>query len=292
MAQPFTRELLLTTENDSYLFSKHDAYYTNGLFFRLDIAREKSGRKIIHRYELGQCIYTPLARNTRSPADIDRPYCGFLFARYGSSSFPDGGAVFGYDVTLGMVGNASLGEDMQNGYHRLFHYARFAGWKYQVKNAIGIDISVNYTRTVLQTGNIAKLAPVAELSLGSNHTYAKAGTYVCIGAFEQNAGSALFSARIDRTEKDRKRNYELFAYWRPDITWQGYNATVQGGLFTKGDSAVLAKPERVMFQHAIGLCFAQSRWTVKAAVVFENREAITQAMPQRYGSLQVSYRMH
>ena len=94
ITQPvFSRELSFTTENDAYLFGKHDAFYTNGFFIRLSTAGSKKGNKIIQSWELGQMIYTPLIRKTIVPADIDRPYCGFLFGKYSRPRFLKNDAV-------------------------------------------------------------------------------------------------------------------------------------------------------------------------------------------------------
>jgi lipid A 3-O-deacylase len=287
--QFYAREFSVITENDAYLFHKHDAYYTNGIFLRLNWAGEKNGRKTVHAAELGQMIYTPLIRKTQSTNDIDRPYCGYLFARYARNKFSPEDALFQYSLTLGVVGNLSLGESMQNSYHRLFDYSRFTGWQYQVQNAVGMDIGLLYARTLWQN-NLGKIVPAAQLSLGTNYTNARLGNYFCLGATEKNSNSALWNARVQTREPALRRKSEFFVYWYPEIILQGYNATVQGGLFSKGQGAVLAQPERWMFQQTVGVCYAETRWTIKAGVCFQDKEALSQKTAQQYGSLQLSYR--
>ena len=78
----------LTTENDAYFLKTEDAYYTNGLFFHYSYAKSgKSGSRQIHQFMVGQKIFTPLFRNTQTPADIDRPYAGYSFAQYSQTHF-------------------------------------------------------------------------------------------------------------------------------------------------------------------------------------------------------------
>ncbi len=292
-AASFAHEITITNENDAYLFGKHDAYYTNGIFIRLGSAIEKNQKKIIRSYEAGQMIYTPLIRKTQNAADIDRPYCGFLFARYGRMAFTAGDGVFQYSATLGVVGNLSLGENLQNSYHRLLGYGRFTGWKYQVENAVGLDLGISYAKTIVQDPSWIKLVPQVQASLGTNYTNAKMGMYFCIGGFEENTNSVLWNARISQTENKLKRKAELFVYWYPEIILQGYNATVQGGLFAKGNgTAVLAEPERLMFQQTAGICYAENRWTAKFSISFQEKETRSQKTAQQYGSVQLSYRMH
>lgn len=287
-----TREFTFTTENDAYLFQKKDAYYTNGFAFTLRTAGEKKGVRVMHTYELGQKIYTPLLRKTTGPQDIDRPYCGYLYAQYTQTRFPVGDAILQYGATLGQVGPYSLGENVQSSYHKMLGYARFTGWQYQVQNSLGADLGVRYARTVFQDSSLFKWVPVAEASLGSNFTYAKLGAYLCVGVFEKNQQSALWNARIQKKKSRTERAYELFAYWYPQVLLQGYNVTVQGGLFSKGSGAVLSDPKRVMFQQQFGLYYASGKISANLALVIQSREAITQINLQRYGSVQLSYRFH
>lgn len=287
-----SREFTFTLENDALLLQKKDAYYTNGFAFNLRIAGEKKGKRIIRSYELGQKLYTPLIRKTTGPKDIDRPYCGYLYLQYTQTRFPVGDAILQYQASLGQTGELSLGENVQSSYHKLLGYARFTGWQYQVQNALGANLGIRYARTVLQDSSLFKWVPVAEASLGFDFTYARIGSYFCLGVFEKNQQSTLWNARLQKGNSGAERKYELFAYWYPQVLFQGYNVTVQGGLFSKGSGAVLGEPERVMFQHNFGLCYASGRVSANLALVIQSKETTTQAQVHRYGSLQLSYRFH
>ena len=286
----FTHELSFTNENDAYLLGKHDAYYTNGVFMRLSIAGSHRLRKTVHSYEAGQMIFTPLIRKTQSPADIDRPYCGFLFGRYSRSVFIPGDGILQYSGTLGVVGAASLGENLQETYHSLLGYGQFDGWKYQVQNAVGLDAGFLYAPLAWEDSTWAKLVPALQLSLGMNYTYAKLGAYFCVGAMEKNSNSALWNARVQSGAEPLRRHSELFIFWYPEMEYQVYNATVQGGLFSKGSGAVLTAPVRWMFNNYLGICYAEGRSTLKFSIVFQDRETVTQKTIQQYGSLQFNYR--
>src|SRR6478609_7005245 len=135
--ETYAKEISFTTENDAYLFQHKDAYYTNGVFFAIRSAQEKKGKKLIQGLELGQMIFTPLIRKTEGPADIDRPYCGYLFLQYNQTRFTSKRSVLQLKISIGEVGNASWGEGLQNSYHKLLGYGRFSGWQYQVQNAFG-----------------------------------------------------------------------------------------------------------------------------------------------------------
>lgn len=285
--QPYRKEIGFTTENDAYLFAKKDAYYTNGFFAALHLATEKKDRKVVHAFEMGQMIFTPLLRKTSGPQDIDRPYCGYLSLKYTHTAFTGNNTMLSYGISLGQLGKASGGESVQNTYHSLLHYAKFTGWGYQVQNAFGADLSASYGTTAWEDSAGIKLAPVAEARLGMNFTNATIGTYLCIGRFAKNRNSVLW-----RTGSGDGSVTELFFFWYPQLIWQGYNATIQGGLLHKGNGAALGKPETWMYQHSIGLCFSAGRWASRIAYVYQTKEAVSQTTPQEYGSIQVNYRLH
>lgn len=290
---PLAREFSFTTENDAYLFQRKDAYYTNGFFFALRKAKEKNGRKVIEAFEIGQKIYTPLTRKILEPSEIDRPYCGYLFLQFSYTSFITNRSVLQYNASIGQVGTASFGEDVQNRYHKLLGYSRFNGWTYQVQNATAVDLGISYAHTVYEDSSWIKLMPVVEANLGATFTYASLGTYLCLGSFESNRNSALWNARVQTKTTTTRKKQELFIYWYPQMIFQGYNATVEGGLFNKGNGiAALRQTERWMFQQSWGICYVAGRWTTKAALVYQSKEAVTQTRPQQYGSVLVSYLMH
>ncbi len=289
----YSKEFSFITENDAFLLNKADAYYTNGFFLRQTKAEEKGRDKRITSFELGQMIYTPLIRKTQNKSDVDRPYCGYLYAKVSQSTFAQNNSIVQYGASLGMIGAKSYGEDVQNWYHNLLGYGKFTGWQYQVQNSLGIDLSMSYGRTVFQDSSWIKLVPVAEGQLGSTFTNAKLGMYTCLGWFADNAHSVLWNARVQRKGELGIQKPEFFLYWYPQVILQGYNATVEGGLFNTGDgSAALGTTRRWMFQQAWGMCFAQERWTIKLAIIYQTLEAVAQTKPQRYGSILVGYRIH
>jgi lipid A 3-O-deacylase len=288
----YRSELSFTNENDAYLFQKKDANYSNGFFVKFMKAGEKRGNKITRSYELGQMIYTPLIRKTTKLTDIDRPYCGYLFFKYGQTGFYRKEQLFQYTASFGIVGPASFGEEVQNGYHKLLNFATFEGWQYQVQNSTGIDIGFTYAKTVLHPASWIKWVPTAQLNLGTFFTNAKLGSYFCAGRFEINSSSALWNARIQPKAVKQKRNYELFVYWFPQIILQAYNATVEGGMINKKMGTQLGETTPFMFQEDLGICYAQDRWTTKIVWIYQSREAVAQKNPQQYVSLQVGYRMH
>lgn len=289
--QYLRREFLFTSENDAFLFQIKDAYYTNGVFLNFRIADISGLRKKIHSFEIGQKIFTPVSQKAETGNEIDRPYCGYLFVGYTRLNSYKNDALFHWGGNVGVVGNTSLGEALQNSYHKLFGFKRFEGWKYQVRNAIGIDFNASYAQTLFNYQDLLKIVPFAEATLGTHFTNVRAGAILCIGAYESNKSSVLFNTRVSSGYAAPKKKMELFVYAYPSVLVQAYNASLQGGLFNKGNGAILANPETWVVEHRWGICFAKNRFSSRMELIHQSKEATSQLQAQNYGSVQVGIRM-
>ncbi|HVZ25926.1 MAG TPA: lipid A deacylase LpxR family protein [Sediminibacterium sp.] len=292
LAQPgggsgvYKHELSVTTENDAYLFQEKDAYYTNGIFLNYRTAYYHGDQKRLSNYELGQKIFTPFRLTIRNKSDIDRPFCGFLYARFSQTRFLPN-SVFQWSATLGQTGKASLGEALQDAYHHIFNYKTFNGWQYQVPDALGLDLSAIYARPVVHNASL-ELEPMAEASLGMNYTQAGLSANICLGHLADDANSVLWHARADTRNAPKA---EWFLFWKPELICQVYNATLQGGLMFKGNSGVYSDPAPLFFQQSIGICLASGKWSGQLAWISQTRETPVQIHPQQFASIQLNYLM-
>jgi hypothetical protein len=134
---------------------------------------------------LGQNIFTPEDTSRRNPDPRDRPYAGWLYgtlslASYTATSY---GSV---DLQMGIIGPGALGEQFQNGVHRLRNFDRAEGWNHQLKDEFGMNLIVgrqwrwNYETGIegLQYG----VVPSVTVALGNVYTYASGGMMVRIGS--------------------------------------------------------------------------------------------------------------
>lgn len=87
---------------------------------------------------LGQQIFTPTSRTSSTPDPRDRPYAGWLYTSL--SLFQDSGRrrLDDLTATIGVVGPAALGEEVQNGFHQVFAFGLAQGWSHQLKNEPGL----------------------------------------------------------------------------------------------------------------------------------------------------------
>lgn len=293
----YSKEFLFITENDAYALKYNDSYYTNGFFFQLSKAKEKNNRKIINRYQLGQTMFTTRDRRQvwTGAEPLDRPYCGYLFAQFSKDICLNNSSIVTYKVEVGVTGDLSLARPLQEWYHKLIQLYFYPYWEQQIPNSIGINAGVKYATTInsnIANNSTLKIVPVTEANAGNFFINAKAGAYFCAGLFEPIANSALFNTRINKGESKVKRTRELFVYFYPQLIVQGYNATIQGNLFSKSLPANVftSKPSTLQYQHSFGAVYAKNQWTYKIEAVYQTKDAQSQIQNHEYVGVHAAYR--
>lgn len=290
--EQYSHQLTITSDNDFYLAQYNDRYYTNGIFINYAWAAKDTLHKKINALELGQLMFNPNDYLKSGTAVIDRPYAGYLYLSGSQTRFLQHDQVLTLGVTLGITGKPSLAEALQNWYHHIAGFRHPTGWVYQVTTEPSLNLHARYIATVIssESGSFA-LKPVLELHAGNAFTNAQFGAMLQLGTFEKNKETALWNAGIGRGSSATQKPYELFLYFHPELIVQGYNATVQGGLFRqdKGFTRSLETLEPVF---TLGAMYARNRFVLNAAAVYQGRETPYQLVPQQYGTLQVGYRFN
>ena len=289
----FTREIYGMTDNDSYLLQRKDGYYTNGVYFTYTwLPGKNSKKRKLTGVEIGQAIYTDRTRKILNRSQIDRPFTGYLYGKYKETWFGNCDGVLQGSIALGTIGKNSGGEWLQKHYHSIIHIYSFYGWEYQLKNAVGVDANLTWSPVILpeKEGTKFTLKPVMAANLGTTFTNLNLGVIWQAGFFEKNQQSALWNARLNSKGSAVRRHFELFCYYHPQLIYQVYNATVQGGLFLNDKGPLTSDIYHWMYQHKLAVVYAERRFTVGLAAVFQTKEATIQTAFQRYGSLSLGYR--
>ncbi|HEY0677101.1 MAG TPA: lipid A deacylase LpxR family protein [Chitinophagaceae bacterium] len=294
----YSKEISFTTENDNYLLQKRDGYYTNGFYFsfqHLAGIKKRSAGKVIMRYELGQMIFNPYKYSITDPEQMDRPFAGYLFVKASRSGFFSNEANLQYGLSAGILGKPSGAEQTQRVYHDLINIYKVEGWDYQLKDEFGLNIHAQYTHPVtgeLRRGSGLDLNAIVKASAGNTFTNGVAGLLLRIGLLEKPSQSVAWSSRLHREQAGYFRKSEFFIFYQPEVMLQVYNATLQGGLFRSDKGPVRAELQPWLYQHRMGLMFAQDRCSIIFAVVHRTREARGMRRKENYGSVQLAYRFY
>lgn len=98
---------------------------------------------LLSGFALGQEIYTP-RHNSPNPVAGDRPHAAWL---YGAIQFQRlaGMQLQAFEFRVGITGPSALGEQVQNGVHRMLHNHLEAGWEHQLPTRLGIAADYDAT---------------------------------------------------------------------------------------------------------------------------------------------------
>ncbi|MBN8904460.1 MAG: hypothetical protein BGO51_18905 [Rhodospirillales bacterium 69-11] len=132
---------------------------------------------------LTQQIYTPIDTSI-SPADpYDRPYAGVLLGHFSLLSDTDDSRSV-LTVSLGVVGPASGGEALQNGFHDLIGQSKNRGWGSQIDNTFAFEVLHERTwrLPIAQFGALETDAlPALTVGVGNLRDYAQVGVSFRLG---------------------------------------------------------------------------------------------------------------
>jgi len=185
-------------ENDIFYSSDHD--YTNGVLLAYTTAPQDTPDWAVRtarllpffaqdgdvrtRYALGQDIFTPHNLHLANPPPTDRPYAGFLYGAFGLAS-DTGTNLDQLQVTLGVIGPASLAEDTQKWVHSIIHGADPQGWSTQLRDEPGLVIQYERSVKLIPPQSLLGLVFDAEphygIAVGNVYDYVNAGAMARLG---------------------------------------------------------------------------------------------------------------
>jgi lipid A 3-O-deacylase len=282
-------ELGLQLDNDSFVSTYNDFYYTNGLFFFANYNSKKSTaeKKIVHGFKIGQQIYNPRDMKSPFPEDHNRPYAGYLFAEYNLTKLYQSNHVFGMSFRLGKIGPDSKAEDFQNWMHDTFGFGKIVGWKYQIQNVVAVQFGLNYSKPLFSKITTDKIdfhlstqSDIGTAFLGFDvGMLSRISLWKSIAPMQDsNFYNGLGSARK-----------ELYFFVLPKVNLQLYDATIQGSMFNE-DSPVTFDIKPLRFKGQAGLKYKYNHYTIFGIFNYTTDEIKgNSATGYYYGSIAASY---
>lgn len=294
-SQKHIAEIGLILENDLYTSSVNDKYYTNGfeLYYRyLNPPKNENSVKKITEFRLVQYIYNPQTIRAKNILVNDRPFAGLLFAEAGIHQFTANESVLKLNAQLGFMGPNAYGEEVQQRFHKTFGYDKVSGWEYQIQNALLLQAEVFFGKKLatLNDKNTFDILAQAEVKVGTILNEITAGPVLRIG-FKKLlpiAESNLYDASL-RYDQEYEATSEFYFFMSPKISYQAYDATIQGSLF--GDkSPVTFDLIPFRFQVEAGLKYRKNNWNLHYTFNYTSQEAENIVnMGYFYGSIGIGY---
>ncbi len=287
-------EFTFRNDNDLYLLNKQDQYYTNGIFFNIrktatasNLASNEANR--LWGLTVGQKMYNAYTAHVRYIEEVDRPITAYLFLAANVDRYFTDESSVSLQMEIGTIGQRAMGQQFQERIHKVFNLYDIAGWEYQLENAFGADIGVQYGRMLYR--NAAQWFDVsgrAEATLGTNRTGMSVAPTLRLGRINPLHQSAYTASRLQAN--GRAVSKEFFLYYSPQLNWVGYDATLQGGMFLHDKGPVTYRPARWVFYNQIGVLYARNALTLRLQYIFYSKEVPGMFFRHRYGSVGMGVR--
>ena len=302
-AQSHSNEIGVETDNDSYLLRGSDRYYTDGIFiyFRHALAVDSSSKlqnKVLG-FEAGQKIFNPQTGNINvtgyydDPSYIDRPFAAYLYVGSTLNFLYSDESNLKLSAQFGIIGPSAYGKQVQTWVNKTLGFYTPAGWEYQIDNNAVLNLSAEYNRLLARTtGFDVSLSSYG--NLGNGFSGAGLGPLFRFGNFNQLFNSVSTQSTVIRKNKKASlHQHELFFYYKPQINYVAYDATIQGGLFTKhnpNSMEVTSDKEPFILSNQLGVAFSTSRFVFDIAAIFHSKDDKEMARVHQWGAITGLYR--
>lgn len=294
-AQSYRNQFGITSDNDLYTSYKNDRYYTDGTIFNFTHAMgfsKATSPNLVTKtleLELGQKIYNPYSPNVPDPYKQDRPFTGYLYGGASLNWLFVSESAIKLTAQIGTIGPAAMGRQVQTAFHKLLGIQKVDGWQYQLNNAPGLDFAFDYKKRLYRNANEwFDLGINPSVWVGNTFTGASFGPIIRVGQLDNFFHSALTNSRVSN-EIDGGKN-EFYLLIEPEFQYIGWDATIEGGYFRKDKGFVTYGIYHTVFVQKVGVQFASKRWTASYMAYFKTQEVKSSAVPDQYGSINLSYR--
>jgi len=283
------------SDNDVYISSTQDQYYTNGLTLQYQFLVNKTSEKVlkkIYTVGFGQYMYSPFRPNVPLKANQDRPFAGYLFANFSVAKYFKNESAFKITYQLGVLGPDSGGENVQKWYHRFLGLPPINGWAFQIQNQLGLNVKASYLKNIAYTkSKKVDFSAFSEAKFGTIFDELSVGFVSRIGFKSLNPifNSVLFNSNISTGKMDNSAK-EFYFFVKPQLTYVAYNATIQGSLFNDNSPLTFdVQPLKGTLQ--VGLKAASNRFNFEYSISYLTKAVDNgRVTAHKYGTISVAYR--
>lgn len=295
----FAKEILILTENDLYVSTKRDRYYTNGLFLNYRyLARNKSDKleKRIFEWQIAQEMYTPYRPTVERVSLHDRPFAAYLYASLGVQSVYKKKRILTTTLQVGTIGSNALGEELQDLIHGIYGFKDVTGWPLQISNAFGLNFNAEYIHFITKSETDGfDLSWANKGRIGTVYTDISSGVIARFGFLPLSSvlNSIAFGTHLNNENTNFTRQIESFFFIKPMFRYAFYDATLQGS-FLNDNSPVTKELIPFVFDIAIGIQFTANRFNFGYTFNYNTSksEGLRYTYGNKYGSISLSYLLH
>lgn len=297
--EKYSREIQLISDNDLYVSTSRDRYYTNGLFFNYRYLSKKISEKVekkIFEWQIVQEMYTPNRPTVERVSLHDRPFAAYLYGSFGLTNVYRKKRILNTSIQIGTIGPNAMGEEFQNLIHDIYGYKDATGWSYQIANAFGLNFNIEYIHFITKSNTDGfDLSWANEGRIGTVFTDVSSGVVARFGfkPLASFVNTIAFDTHLNNDKTEYTRQIEYFLFVKPMFRYAFYDATLQGS-FLNNNSPVTKELIPFVFDVAIGIQFTANR--VNFGYTFNyntsKSEGLRYTYGNKYGTISLSYLLH
>lgn len=253
-----------------------DYYFTNGFEFEVTSSWAKdipvnricipTSQKYTDLYgvTLIQHIFTPVEKfDLEKQMDGDRPFAAYLMLGLKKKSLnKTKGLSLISEIQLGVLGPAALGEETQDAIHRMTgNSAELNGWENQISNSLAINYLAKISKTLYSTGWLDIYAK-GKGAFGIPYTYLQIDGGIRVGLFDE------FPQEFEMLSK---KKFYVYAFAEIYERLVGYNATLQGGLFSSS-TYTIQDINHLVGGYRLGISFTHNFLKLELATTYNSPE--------------------
>ncbi|HYC42188.1 MAG TPA: lipid A deacylase LpxR family protein [Noviherbaspirillum sp.] len=267
---------LVDVDNDTLLLDRDDGFYTSGMRYAHVSSLRTVDRMTSFGWRIGQELYT--ASDIKLPPEFvgppNHPYAGWLYGGVFREVHHADGTYTKAGVDIGCLGPCAGGEWTQTQFHKVINQPLPRGWSKQVRNEAGVVLHGEIAPVRWMFGPSFDVTPAFSARFGNIFTDTGASLLVRAGRLNLLPSAPAFHA-----------------YLRAEVRAIGYNATLQGGYFTKNNPHTV-DPKRFTGSAEAGIVLNRGPFGARLALVRRSNEI--RGLPnstgaQNYLHLQFSY---
>jgi lipid A 3-O-deacylase len=298
--------ITLQIENDAFSLPATDRYYTAGQSlgyvlptgvmpdFVANLGQWMFGEGSQRlAFNLQSIIFTPVDTQVYDPNPSDRPYAGQLALHTTLIQDTDTTRSLA-QVSIGVVGPASLAQSIQNGFHAIIGDTRAKGWHYQLHDEPTLDFFGGriWRDDVASFGggdlDVQFLPQVTE-QVGNTEIYAQAGGILRIGSgLDSDFGPAVIQPAMSGTDAyTPTQPFVWYIFGGASGRLVAHDMLVQGNDF-RSSRGVGLNPLQGDLE--VGAAIMAFGLRITATEVFESPEFHGEAPAFQYGSVAISAR--
>ena len=290
---PIGPDQLLSYTYANDLFFRTDYYFTQGMTLTLvhpALARLPVRHLLLsgprgstqhYGLRLRYDGFTPLRIQDPFIRVGDRPYAAYGYASFFRiSNQPARHQRLTTALELGFIGPAAGGKELQTAIHRATGNAEPRGWDFQIRNAPIVGYRLAFEKQLAAASGHVELLGTTEASLSTLYTYASTGLRLRAGRLNPYFSSLGLVGQS---------SWQLYGQATLEGRLIGYDATLQGGLFTSNDPYTLAAGaiRRTVLRSSGGLVLAHEKLSFEATATLTSPE-FTGGRTHRWGLLGVT----